>query len=441
MNPPSIAIVGRANVGKSTLFNVLCGKRIAIVDPSPGVTRDRIAHETTIDGRACELVDTGGVSMESAAEIAADVDTQIQIAIEQADLVLFVVDAHAGSQPLDGDIARRLREAGKQVIIVANKAERESDAESALDFFELGMGEPIRVSATQRLGLGTLRARIVESLPPAEQAPHGPEPVKLAFVGRRNVGKSTLINFLAQAPRVVVSELPGTTRDSVDVRFQAGDLDFIAIDTAGVRKKRQVSESVDFYSQVRTEEAIERADVVVLLLEAPSHMGAVDKQLADHVTAACKPCVFAVNKMDLVREKATENDFREYIRWHLPGLRYAPVIGMSAKTGDNVFKLVEAAHALYQQSRTRMKTGELNRAVSASVRQQRPPSHTQHLGNVLYATQTAVQPPTIALFVNHSTVITEEYERYLANQLRDVCPFPNVPIRFLIRRRGKPQEP
>ena len=437
MKIPSIAIVGRANVGKSTLFNALCGERIAIVDPTPGVTRDRISHDVTMEGRVLELVDTGGVGMESAAEIADDVDLQIQIAIVQSDLVLFVVDARDGCQPLDHQIAQRLRDAGKRALVVVNKAEGRQPAAVCADFFELGFGEPLAISASNGLGLPALRKRMLEDLPPAEEVGPRPEPVKVAFVGRRSVGKSTLINYLAGEPRVIVSELPGTTRDSVDVRLQVGSLDILAIDTAGVRKKRQISESVDFYSQVRTENAIERADVVVHMMDALNFVSRLDKRLADQIASNCKPCVLAVNKLDLVTGRASEEEFRKYVQANVAGFSYAPAVCIIAKTGHNVLRVLEVVQELFEQSKARVRTRDLNKAVSALVTRKRPASQSKHPGNILYATQLDVRPPTIALFANDSAIISPEYERYLANGLRQHMPFSNIPIRFVVRRRER----
>ena len=434
MDIPSVAIVGRANVGKSSLFNAICQRRVAIVDPTPGVTRDRIVQEVQAGGRTFELVDTGGVGMESAAEIVADVDMQIEIAITQAYLVLLVVDAQVGLHPLDRAIAQRLREARKNVLVIANKSERRRDAESAVDFFALGLGEPIAVSAAHTEGIGRVLERIVENLPPPGEVTQLPEPIKLAIVGRRNVGKSTLVNYLAREPRVVVSEVPGTTRDSVDVRLRWGELDILAIDTAGVRKKRQMSESVEFYSHVRTLHAIGRCDVAVHMLEAPSPVSKVDMQLAGHVAAERKPCILALNKMDLAQGK-TQEQFERYVRWQLPPLKFAPLVFISARTGQNVLALLEAVQELHRQSLVRVGTGELNRAMEEITARRHPRSKGARPGNILYATQVGVGPPTIALFVNDSAWITEDYERYLANQLRARLPFSSIPIRFLTRRR------
>ena len=434
MSIPSVAIVGRANVGKSSIFNAICKERVAIVDPTPGVTRDRVAREVRLGDRLIELVDTGGVGMESATEIVEDVEMQIEIAVTQADLVLLVVDAQVGVHPLDLTISRRLRAAGKSVLVVANKAERRIDGRSVGDFHALGLGEPHPMSAAHRRGIGDLVERVAQELPPAAPAPAESLAARLAIVGRRNVGKSALINRLAQGPRVIVSELPGTTRDAVDVRIQVGDEAVVIIDTAGVRKRQQVKDSVDFYSQARTEDAVRRADVVVLMLEAPGEIGKLDKQLAAYVVEHYKPCLVAVNKLDLV-EGINPAEFVEYVRFHLPNLRFAPVTCISALTGHNVPALLDMAHGLREQSLVRVRTSELNRAMQSITARKRPPSKTNKLGNILYATQVGAAPPTIALFANDSARITPDYERYLANQLRSELPFHNVPIRFVTRRR------
>jgi GTP-binding protein len=415
----------------------MCRERVAIVDPTPGITRDRIAREVTVNGRLLELVDTGGVGMESTEEILADVEMQIEIAITQADLVLLVVDAQEGLQPLDKDIARRLHRAEKQVLVVANKGESPRSEAGILEFFELGFGEPIRTAALHREGIGVLCDRIEQALPSeAQESLPTDEALRIAFVGQRNVGKSTLINQLARQPRVVVSELPGTTRDSVDVRFRVGELEFVAIDTAGVRRKKQLTEPVDYYSQVRTGESIERADVVVLMLEAPREITRLDRQLADQVTASYKPCVIALNKIDLVPAEA-DRDFPEYLWWEMPGLRYAPIVMMSALTGENTMPLLETVRTVHQEAGTRVKTAELNTVMQEVTSRRRPDSKGARPGNVLYSTQVGVRPPTVALFVNDSARVTEAYERYLANQLRQRLPFAHVPIRFAVRRRQR----
>lgn len=437
----SVAIVGRANVGKSSLFNALCGRRIAIVDSVPGITRDRVAREIDINDRTIELVDTGGVGMESAEEIADDVDMQIEIAIVEADLVLLVVDARHGVHPFDREIAQRLREADKRVLVVANKAERDVDHQATVEFFEFGFGDPIAVSAVNRYGLHELRDQIDDALPllPEDEGGEKDGLLKLAIVGKRNAGKSTLINHLSQEQRVVVSELAGTTRDSVDVRIHfegapAQD-DIIAIDTAGVRKRKQLKESVDFYSQVRTERSIERADVVLMLIDATLDITKVDKQLADLVISNYKPCIIGLNKVDLLPKDVADEEYTRYV-WHeMPGLRFAPLVMLSAQTGENVMPTLDVVEHLREQSGVRVKTSDLNDIITELTNRRRPPSRTNNFGKILYATQVDTYPPTIALFVNDAADINEHYRRYLSNQLRDALPYSDIPIKFVTRRR------
>ena len=439
---PSVVIVGRANVGKSSLFNAICRRRVSIVDPTPGVTRDRIVQEVTYGGRTFELVDTGGVGMESEREIVTDVEMQIQIAIEQAHLVLMVVDAKAGLHPMDQGLAQRLRAAGKNVILVANKSERERDAQAAVDFFALGFGEPVRTAAVHTIGLEDLLKRIGEALPEPQAASEAEvqrqAPIKIAIVGKRNVGKSTLINFLAREPRVVVSEIPGTTRDAIDVRITVGEREFIAIDTAGVRKKGQVADSVEFFSVSRTMEAIARADVIVLIMDAVEEISDVEKKLAGKVVSEYKPCVFAMNKMDLTPQ-STQAEYEEYVHSQLPSLSFAPVVCISALTGMDVLPLLDVVQELYRQAEVRVKTSELNDVMVRITAARRPPSGGARLGKIFYATQTDVRPPTFVLFTNDSARITKDYERYVSNQLRRQLLFLNIPLRFHVRRRKSRQ--
>ncbi|MFP4027619.1 MAG: ribosome biogenesis GTPase Der [Candidatus Brocadiia bacterium] len=441
---PSVAIVGRANVGKSSLFNALCGTRVAIVDSKPGITRDRVAREVNIDGRRVEIVDTGGVGMESAEEIAADVELQIEIAITRADLIIFLVDAKHGIHPMDKQIGRRLRQAGQSVLLVANKTDVQNAEPKILEFYELGFGEPLRVAATQRKGMSELEQEILQKLPPSEKQHESSEALKIAFTGRRNAGKSTMINFLANEPRVVVSEMPGTTRDSVDVKFQledeSGITEFVAIDTAGIRKRKQISESVDYYSQVRTKRAIGRADVVVLVIDSTVEIGRVDKQLADEITSQHKPVVVALNKADLIPEDTEDEAFVEYVWQSLAGIRFAPLVLISALTGENVVPMLRIVQHLHEEAGFRVQTSELNDIMEEVTGRKSPPSKRSGHGKIFYATQVETHPPTIVLFVNDAARITGPYERYLAGQLRDHLPYGDIPIKFLIRRREKSVE-
>ena len=292
-------------------------------------------------------------------------------------------------------------------------------------------------SATQRRGIEDLLDAVAEVLPEARPPDlEAPEPMRIAFVGRRNVGKSTLINYLANEPRVLVSEVPGTTRDSVDVRFRMGDLEFIAIDTAGLRRAKQIKDSIDYYSVARSRNSIRRADVVVLMMEAPMEIGRLEKQLADHVSSLYKPCVLAVNKMDLAPGMEAEQ-FELYVRDRLPGVAFAPVVCISAETGRDVERLLGVAQLLHVQGLIRVPTGEINRAMQEAMDRQRPPSTSTTLCKIYYATQVSVEPPTIVLFTNEPSLITDDYKRYLANYLRARFEYNAIPIRFRVRARKR----
>jgi GTP-binding protein len=440
---PSVVIVGRPNVGKSSLFNAICRERVAIVEPTPGVTRDRISRVVERPDARFELVDTGGIGLHDSDALAEHIQAQIAIAIEQADLVLLVVDLKAGPQPFDAEIANELRTAGKRVLLVVNKADGgRNDEPAAAEFYSLGYPTMSLTSAEHRRGIRPLVERLVEALPESratgEQSAAPDEPMKIAFVGRRNVGKSSLVNCLAREPRVVVSEIPGTTRDSVDVRFEIGSLTFTAIDTAGLRRRKQVKGAIDFYSTARTEGAIRRADVVVLMIEAPMEVGRLDKQLAEDIVNQYKPCVVAVNKMDLAPDVQPE-EFARYVRDRLPMLAFAPVVCISAKTGGSVSHLIEAAQALHEQGAVRVPTGPLNRAIQDAVGRRPPPRTSSRFGRIYYATQVAIRPPTVTLFTNEPRLIDDVYLRYLGNRLRGEFGFNAIPIRFVLRgRRAAP---
>ncbi len=433
---PAVVIVGRPNVGKSSLFNAIYGSRVSIVEPTPGVTRDRVSRTVERDGLAFELVDTGGMGLHDSEELAADVQKQILTAIEQADLVLLVVDAQDGLQPMDGEIAARLREAGKRTLLVVNKCDEPREEAAASDFYALGFPEMFTVSAAHRRGIADLVDEVAAALPETRASGEtpAPEPMKMAIVGRRNVGKSTLVNFLAHEPRMIVSEIPGTTRDAVDVRFRIGELEFIAIDTAGLRRNKQVKSSIDFYSAARSRSAILRADVTVLLMEAPLEIGRLEKHLADFITAEYRPCILAMNKMDLAHGVSRE-EFQVYIRERLPGVGFAPLVFISAQTGENVMHMVEAARTLYEQISIRVPTSDLNKVIEQATSRRPPPATGTRLGRIYYATQVAVKPPTVALFANEPELIGENYLRYLANQLRAAFGFNAIPIKFLVRAR------
>ncbi len=438
---PVVAIVGRPNVGKSSLLNCLTGKRISIVAPTPGVTRDRVSAPVPVADGYVELVDTGGFGIEDADQLTDHVETQIRYAVAAADMILFVVDALDGALPLDARVADLLRRQDRPVRLVANKCDTDIQETQTAEFIALGFGEPMPVSAMHGRGRAALLAAIADTL--GHRAESMAETVmKLAIVGKRNSGKSTLINTLAGEQRVIVSETPGTTRDSVDVRFSLGKREFIAIDTAGVRKKSKMRDDVEYYGFHRAQRSIRRADVVALLIDAVEPMGTVDKQLASYIVEQFRPVVLVVNKWDLAAGRAERAAYEEYIGKVLPHLSYAPISFTVATNGTNVMATVRLALQLFAQADTRVPTARLNATV-AEIVTLRGPSHKRGTKppKLLYATQVATHPPTIVCFVNSLACFTVPYQRFFVNQLRDRLPFPEVPIRLLFRstRRTGPK--
>jgi GTP-binding protein len=434
---PIVAIVGRPNVGKSSLFNWLAGRRIAIVDPTAGVTRDRVSTPLALDSRYVELMDTGGIGIEDVDNLTGEIDKQIQTAIDQAQLILFVVDTRAGVVPLDEEVARRLRGVDKPVLLVANKCDTPELEPHALDFYRLGHDPVVAVSAQQNRGRDCLLGLIEERLPHSDpgEAP-GDVTLKLAIVGRRNTGKSTFINCLAESERMIVSEVPGTTRDSVDVYFQRDGRTFIAIDTAGVRRKGSIQGDVEFYSMARAERSIRRADVVLLFLDARVRVSKVDKQLAEYILDQHKPAVFVINKWDLMTPMPT-GKMASYLRATFPSLDYVPMAFITAKSGKNVYAVVNLAQNLHKQANARVGTGDLNRVIRQALELATPPLRQNRRPKIYYATQADVNPPTIVLFTNGPELIDNTYRRYLVKTFRDQLPFHDVPIKLQLRTRKR----
>jgi GTPase len=439
MSVPQVVIVGRPNVGKSSLLNWLAGVRIAIVDDKPGVTRDRLSHLVCHDDRFFELVDTGGMGFADMDNLTRHIEEQISLAIDSASVILFVVDAQEGMLPLDQDVARRLRSVGVPIILIANKADHEQNDSETDEFYRLGAGKPLRVSTLQNRNRAVLLNMIVSKLPPPldnESAEGGAEPeMKVAIVGRRNVGKSTFINTLVSAPRMIVSEVPGTTRDSVDVRFELDGKSFIAIDTPGIRRAKSRKTDIDFYSTHRAERSIRRADVVLMFFDATQRISKVDKQLCEYIAEQYKPCIFVVNKWDqLVASMPTEKWVR-YLNDNFGTMRYAPIAFITGQTGKNVKALLNHGQMLFKQSRARVTTGQLNRLVRDAVRANAPPMARNRQPKIYYATQVGIQPPTIVLFTNDPKDISKPYQRYLLGKFRDELSFDEVPIKLYLRRR------
>jgi GTP-binding protein len=432
--------VGRPNVGKSSLFNWLAGRRIAIVDPTAGVTRDRVSTTIEADGRVLELIDTGGMGVEDVDDLTEQIERQIDLAMAQSDLLLFVVDGRAGVAPLDLDVAERLRRVGKPVVLAANKCDSADwDAQTA-EFYKLGQGRPVCVSALQNRNRPALLARILAELPPPSDETTPPEPaLKLAVVGRRNTGKSTFINCLAEDERVIVSEVPGTTRDSIDVRFECDGKTIIAIDTAGVRRKRSVSGDLEFYSLHRAERSIRRSDVTLLFFDARVKVSKTDKQLAEYILELHKPAIFVVNKWDLLKPMPTGR-MADYLRQTFPSLDYVPIAFITAKEGRNVHALVNLAQSLHKQASRRFGTGDLNRVLRHALEAAPPPQRQNRRAKIYYATQAAVNPPTFVLFTNGPQLLDNTYHRYLVKTFRDQLGFNDVPIKLILRARRREDE-
>lgn len=472
-----IAIVGRPNVGKSALFNRIVGKRIAIVHDEPGVTRDRVTAEAEWGGHKFTLVDTGGIGL-LRGEKANDVITQaafeqVQLAIEAADVIILTVNAQEGVVPLDREVAQRLRATSKPVLIAANKVDNRRLEPAADEFAELGFEKIFPVTAIHGYGIEALVKDAVSFLPaesgstPTEGAEFGERPLKLAIVGRPNVGKSSLINALTQSERVVVSPIPGTTRDAVDVPLEI-EMEgirhkYVLIDTAGVRQERRIDDSVEFFSVKRTDESIARADIVIFVLDAEAGISMQDKKIGGKIVEERKACILVVNKWDLVDEPVREArkkeiqrrekdergpkqmttlaEFASWVQEHLFFLDYAPVIFTSAKSGFHLDRLLEAVRYVADQLKQKIPTSILNRALHDAIEQRQPISAMGHRLKFFYATQLKQAPPTFALFVNRDELFSPSYNKYLAGQLRKAFGFEGCPIMLVPKPRPKTIEP
>ncbi|MEW5784763.1 MAG: ribosome biogenesis GTPase Der [Bacillota bacterium] len=435
-----VAIVGRPNVGKSTLFNRITEARTAIEEKVPGVTRDRLYGTAEWCGRTFAVVDTGGITFGESDRLAGQVRKQAELAVEEAQVILFLLDGREGPTALDREIAVQLRRSGKEIIPVVNKIDRPEGAVEVPAFYELGMGEPLAVSAAHGRGTGDLLDRICALLPRAEDDdPYPADAVKVAVIGRPNVGKSSLVNTILGEERVIVNDLPGTTRDSIDTRFTYQNQPYVFIDTAGVRRKSRVKEAVEYYSVLRSLKAIERADLALLVLDGSGEIAEQDQRLAGYVEQAGRGLILVVNKWDLggKTEKARDS-WLENLGRFFSFAPYAPAVFVSALTGRRVEHLFPLIRQTWQEQHKRIPTPVLNELVEDAQAVNPPPSHKGRRLKIYYATQPAVKPPTFVFFVNNPELMHFSYRRYLENRLRDSFAFSGTPIRIKLKpRQGK----
>ncbi len=439
MGKPIVAVVGRPNVGKSTFFNYLAGSRLSIVDDTPGVTRDRLYAESEWRGRPFIAIDTGGIEPDAEDAILREMRAQAEIAIETADVIVFMVDLQSGLHASDGDIADILRKSAKPVVLAVNKVDRVGEMPAEVyEFYNLGLGDPFPISSVHRLGMGELLDQIY-SLFPQEQADSETDPdIRVAIIGKPNAGKSSLANCMLGEARTIVSEIPGTTRDAIDTRLQNRFGHYVVIDTAGLRRKSRIEDQIERYSMIRTLAAIERADVCLILLDAQDGPTEQDTKVAGLAHNAGKASILVVNKWDLIeKETGTLEHFRREVINRFAFMQYAPVEFVSAKTGRRVERLFERINHVYKQAGTRLTTGMLNDLLSEAVAMVPTPQDKGRHLRIYYVTQVAVRPPQFVLFVNDRTLSHFSYERYLENQFRKNFGFEGTPIRFLLRERER----
>jgi GTP-binding protein len=437
MGKPIVAIIGRQNVGKSTLLNRLAGKRVAIVADLPGTTRDRIFAAVSWQGVEITLVDTGGLEVRPKSSIARGVKAQVEAAIAEADLIIFLVDTKDGVVPSDLDIAEMLRSSSKPLILVANKADNPKLESEAVEFYQLGLGEPLAISAYHGRRTAELLDRVCSLLPTSKVVETKAEIMKLAIVGRPNVGKSTLLNAILGEERAIVDEVPGTTHDAVNTLLDFDGQNVILIDTAGIRRRGRWGVGVEWYSVIRALRAIDEADIALLVLDATELLTSQDKHIAGYIQEAAKGVVLVVNKWDLAQSQSVA-EYNRYIRSQLRFMPYAPVVYISAKFGHGVDKVMPQAFQVYQERLKRLSTTEVNSVVQPAVAAHNLPRKGGKQLKIFYATQAEVNPPTFVFFVNDAKLIHFSYQRYLENKLRQAFSFGGTPLRLIFKTRGEP---
>lgn len=438
MSRPVVAIVGRPNVGKSTLFNKLIGQRLSIVDDTPGVTRDRIYGEAEWAGRKFSLVDTGGIEPSSGDVILSQMRVQAQLAIDAADVIVLVTDIRTGVVATDADIAAMLQKSGRPVILCVNKCDSVGEPPAEFyEFYNLGLGDPIAVSSVHGHGTGDLLDAVAEHLPPEQDEDSDSELIKVAIIGKPNVGKSSLVNQISGENRCIVSDIAGTTRDAIDTEIENKYGRFILIDTAGLRRQSKVGDSIERYSVLRAQMAIERADVCVIMIDATVGFTDQDSKVAGLAHEAGKGCVIVVNKWDAVeKDDHTMIDYRRSLENDFSFMSYAPMIFISAKTGQRVDRLFELIRHVANSNAMRIATGMLNDVLAQAVARVQPPTDKGRRLKIYYMTQASVKPPTFVCFVNSADLFHFSYQRYLENRIRETFGMEGTPIRLIVRERG-----
>lgn len=439
MARPVVAVVGRPNVGKSTLFNKLIGQRLSIVQDTPGVTRDRIFAACEWCGRSFLLADTGGIEPHSDDVILSQMRRQAQLAIEQADVIVLVTDLRAGVTANDQDVAQMLQKSGKPIVLCVNKCDTPGDLPPEFyEFYNLGLGDPIAVSSVHGHGTGDLLDAVLEKLPPEDGQEEDTDVIKVAVIGKPNAGKSSLINFIAGEERSIVSSIAGTTRDAIDTPVHNAHGDFVFIDTAGLRRKSRVDDAIEKYSVLRAEMAVERADVCVILIDGVEGFTEQDSKVAGIAHRQGKACIIAVNKWDAVeKDDKTMNRMRKELAEDFSFMAYAPMIFLSAKTGQRVDKLFDLIVYVAQQNAMRIATGMLNDVLAQATARVQPPTDKGRRLRIYYMTQPSTKPPTFVCFVNRADLFHFSYQRYLENQIRETFGLEGTPIRFIIREKGE----
>ncbi len=433
----TVAIIGRPNVGKSTFFNKITGERISIVDDTPGVTRDRIYADTEWNGKSFVLTDTGGLEPTANTEILRQMRTQAELAIVSADVILFMTDVRAGVTADDREIATMLMKSRKPVVLAVNKI----DSVGALpgeyyEFYELGLGEPIPLSSIHGTGSGDILDRIVELLPEYEEEPEEEGVIRVAVIGKPNAGKSSMVNRVAGEERVIVSDIPGTTRDATDTRIENEHGKYVFIDTAGIRRNSKIEDNIEKYSVLRARAAVERADVCLVMCDAAEGVTAQDERIAGISHNAGKAAIIVMNKWDtLEKDNSTVNNFKKKVYDALSYMTYAPIAFVSAKTGQRVDKLYEQINAVYDKSIQRISTGVLNDVLNDAMNRVQPPTDKGRRLKIYYMTQTGIKPPTFVIFCNSAELFHFSYQRYIENCLRDVFGFEGTPIKLIIRQK------